>query len=340
MGRREKILAIAIGLAATAFVLYMAVDKLVLSKVDGLRKQEANLQKQMALNEARRDEYERQASRLPGLLDRTFGSDENIASSRVQTRLTKLLNTSGLKILLTSQGGPKVQGKYKEISWQVVAQDGKLEQIINFMFLLNSEPYLHHVEGLSLTPKHRRGTMDMKLRFVTIVPARRGADEILPGEAAQAPPDLKALQTEHRRQYDVIASRDPFRPYVKRPEPVKPTPPPEPVADKAPPPPPAIRQKVVSLASWAGQQEVHVRDIKTGKTDVLKPGQDLAGGKIVMIDYRRMPMPGSPELLSASRVILQKGQDYWAIELGQETGASRKLAPGNLPEELSAEKVN
>ena len=336
MGRREKILAIAIGLAATVFVLYMAVDKLVLSKVDSLRKQEAKLQEDIILNEAKRGQYERQASRLPGLLDRTFGSEEYVASERVQARLTKLLKASGLKILLTPQGGPKVQGKYKEISWQVVAQQGKLEQIINFMFLLDSEPYLHRVENLTLTPKHRSGTMDMKLRFVTIVPARRGAEETPPGEVAQAPPDPQALQSDQRKQYDIIASRDPFRPYLKRPEPPKPPPTPPKIAEGPSPPPPPARQKIVSLASWAGQQEVHVRDVKTGKTDILKPGQGLAGGKIVMIDYRRMPMPGSPEVLSASRVIVQKGQDYWAIELGQETAASHKLAHDNLPEELSS----
>jgi len=181
----------------------------------------------------------------------------------------------------------------------------------------------------------------MKLRFVTMVPAKRSGADIAPGQAAQAPLQLGVLQASPRKQYDIIVSRDPFRPYVKRPDPPKPPPEPKPavVVSKpaTPPPPTPARLRVVSLTRWAGQQEIQVRDVKTGKTDVLKPGQDLAGGKIVMIDYRRMPMPGSPEVLSYSRVILQKGSEYWAVELGQEIATSRRLTGDNLPEQLSGE---
>ena len=66
-----------------------------------------------------------------------------------------------------------------------------------------------------------------------------------------------------------------------------------------------------------------------------KPGDELAGGKIVMIDYRKMPFPKKPALLSQSRVILIIGEDYWAIERGNTLADKHKLVPEQLPENLA-----
>jgi hypothetical protein len=83
-----------------------------------------------------------------------------------------------------------------------------------------------------------------------------------------------------------------------------------------------------------GQQEIMVLDTNQNKTASYKPGDELAGGKIVMIDYRKMPFPKKPVLLSQSRVILIIGEDYWAIERGNTLADIHKLAPGQLPEHL------
>ena len=49
------------------------------------------------------------------------------------------------------------------------------------------------------------------------------------------------------------------------------------------------------------------------ETKSYKLGDTLAGGIIVMIDYRQMPLPKKPELFSQSRVIVSIETDYWAI---------------------------
>ncbi len=82
---------------------------------------------------------------------------------------------------------------------------------------------------------------------------------------------------------------------------------------------------------------MHVRDVQTGLLRVYGLGDDLAGGRIAVIDYRPMPMPSKPEILSGSRVILQTGQEYWAVELGQSVNEKRLLTSEQLPEQLRAE---
>ena len=78
-----------------------------------------------------------------------------------------------------------------------------------------------------------------------------------------------------------------------------------------------------------------VLDSNQNKTVNYKPGDDLAGGKIVMIDYRKMPFPKKPALLSQSRVILAIGEEYWAIERGNTLADRHKLATEQLPANLA-----
>ena len=56
-----------------------------------------------------------------------------------------------------------------------------------------------------------------------------------------------------------------------------------------------------------------------------------------MIDYREMPFPGRPQVYSGSRLVLQIGKDYWAVELGQNLSERRKLPEGDLPARLRGE---
>jgi len=63
--------------------------------------------------------------------------------------------------------------------------------------------------------------------------------------------------------------------------------------------------RVVSLSEWKGEPEVHVRDSTNQKTLRYRPGDTLAGGTIVMIDYRPLPLPGNEAIKSFSRVILK-----------------------------------
>ncbi len=57
-----------------------------------------------------------------------------------------------------------------------------------------------------------------------------------------------------------------------------------------------------------------------------------------MIDYRELPKPEKPKLLSSSRVILKIGEDYWAVDLGQILTKKRRLEGQLVPQELRNKK--
>ena len=67
----------------------------------------------------------------------------------------------------------------------------------------------------------------------------------------------------------------------------------------------------------------------------LKPGDQLAGGRIVMVDYRLMPRLDKPKLFSQSRAIVKVGRYYWAVDLGQRLSEKRRLETSQLPPELA-----
>jgi hypothetical protein len=343
MNRREKILALVVGSAVTLFVGYLLVNGLFISELGRQNDRKTELLAQIEQTQRQKDRDDTVAARLPGLLDLTFGSDVNVASAGISKRLGDLLAASGLKnnISLSPQGGRKIRTAdgsevaADEITWRVTTE-GKLDQLIDFLYLLDAEPYMHRVEGLTLTPMFKSDDISMSLRFLSLVPANLKKDEPLPvGTAAQDfPEDL--LGSGERRIYEVIAQRDAFRPYVKY---TPPPPEPEPVRPERPtdpptPPQPTVRQKVVALSTWAGQPEVDVQNIANGKVESLKQGEPLAGGQIVMIDYRMMQMPGEDDELSPSRVIVRKDDAYWAVELGQEVSTARLLPQDQLPPEL------
>ena len=148
--------------------------------------------------------------------------------------------------------------------------------------------------------------------------------------------EAKALAEENRSLFAAITKRAFFLPYQKKPAP-PPAPPPttKPEAPAAPPPPGPETYKIVSLSEWQGQHEIMVFDTNQNKTANYKPGDTLAGGKIVMIDYRKMPFPKKPALLSQSRVILSIGEEYWAIERGNTLADIHRLESDQLPTNLA-----
>jgi len=84
------------------------------------------------------------------------------------------------------------------------------------------------------------------------------------------------------------------------------------------------------LSEWDGKPEVHVHDLRTKQTRCYRPGDELAGGVIVKVDYRPMPKPGHEFLKSYSRVILKMADEFWAVERGQTLAQKYKLKPEQL----------
>ena len=93
---------------------------------------------------------------------------------------------------------------------------------------------------------------------------------------------------------------------------------------------------MVGLPSWGEKQDVFVKDTSSGQVRRYKIGDTLANGKIVMVDYRPMRKPDKPQFLSPSRVIVQIGRDYWAVNLGSSLRQKHRLKRYQLPPELQS----
>lgn len=199
-----------------------------------------------------------------------------------------------------------------------VGVEGPEARLETFMARLQRDPYLRlaadPVEADAAAPNEGR------IEFQVAAHATRyNAVELAAKPADQA-----------RGQYALISERDLFRPYIK-----KPPPPPQPQEVAAAPVNRPAQLKVVGLPTWKGKPTVVVRDAAAGATQTYAVGDKLIGGEIVMVDYRPLPDPRKPQLLSSSRVIVRLGREHWAIEIGGTLADKRKLQGTQLPEELN-----
>ena len=187
------------------------------------------------------------------------------------------------------------------------------------------------VENITLLPVGDAAEVRIDFQFLSLVvgPTKLARQERLKTREVRG----ETLLSEERPLFAAITKRAFFLPYQKKPDP--PPTSPKPTPPSVPPPPGPETYKIVSLSEWQGQPEIMVLDSNQNKTVNYKPGDDLAGGKIVMIDYRKMPFPKKPALLSQSRVILAIEEEYWAIERGNTLADKHKLAPEQLPANLA-----
>ena len=234
--------------------------------------------------------------------------------------------------------GSQVKGVYSELG-RAIRVRGGLKNIIDFLYLLETEPHLHRLDQVSITPVPKNNDVDLQVRYVTPVMDLKPEDKMVTDQVPTTAPVM--LDTATRELYEPIAVRDLMRPYIQRPAT---PPPPTPVASTprgnppTPPTPPTgaspSRFRVVGLPDWTDDQEVLVTDSATRQIRSYKAGDTLGGGVIACVDYRPMPSKANPELLSPSRVILKVGPDYFAVELGENLTDKRRLPAGMLPEHI------
>lgn len=343
MNRREKILASCIGGLIGVFALGFGVRGFVLAPIKTIDRNAAVVRDKLdKLAKDRRAFFDAE-DRMKSWALTTFADTVDQASAKSGEMLTKLILKSGLPeedFTRLPVGPRKLLGAAaQEIGWNVQG-DGKLTDVIDLVYLLQMSPYLSRIEGLSIKAGDAPGYVRVSFRFLTLV--------------IDSAPDVKrkeliakyALESPERHIFDGIVSRDLLRPYIKRPPPPS-APPSTPGTSPgnlaqnggkpaAPPGPESFR--VVSLSEWMGEPEIHVRDLSVQKTTRYKAGDPLAGGKIVCVDYRPMPMPGNELLRSDSRVIVKIGGDYFAIERGRTLADKRKLTPEQLPSGIAKAK--
>lgn len=326
MNGRERNLLILVGSLAGVIVLGFGLRYLITQPLQERDKQIGSLRLELNKVAAERRAYFDNEDKLKALTQLTFSDDVDKASAKSGEMLTKLILQSGLpeSDFTRLPVGPRKLRGASEVGWNVQG-DGALAQVVNLLFLLQGSPYVHRVENVTISPGDGAGKVRVRLLFLTLVMAPA------PTVEWREPLPRFTLNSPERRIFDSIVSRDILRPYIKRP-PVPPAIAARGSAGGAKPLATPENLRVVSLSEWGGVSEVHVRDQVNQSTLRYKPGDALAGGVIVMVDYRPLPMPGNEALKSFSRVIVKIGPEYWAIERGRTLADIYKLAPDQWPE--------
>jgi len=331
LNAREKILAGVVGGIVGVFVLGFGVRAALIKPLKDIDKRIATSKATFAKINAEKLQSFSTEDRMKVAATKTFGDSVDQASATSGEILTKRILQSGLEENdFTRLPSPprKLKGA-QEIGW-IVQGEGPLTNIVNLLFVLENSPYLHRVENLSVLNGEAPGRVKVRFRYLTLVL------DPSPEVTRKALPDKFALESTERRSYDDIIARDIFRPYIKRPPPPPPKPGKTNPGSTAPTPagPGPESFKVVSLSEWNGLPEIHVLDGTGQRTIRYRPGDQLAGGTVVCIDYRELPMQGS-FALSESRVILKVGGEFWAIERGKTLADKYKMAADQLPRELT-----
>lgn len=333
MNTREKVLAgVVAGLVGT-FVLGYGLYALINKPLKEIDKRTAVLREKLDKVKAEKRAYFAAEDQVKAMTLRTFADTIDQASAKSGEMLTRTILSSGLQEMEFTRlplGPRKLKGA-NEIGWSVQGE-GPLASVVNLVFQLQESPWLHRLESLTVTAGDLPGAVRIRFRYLTLV--MDPAPDVQRTELVAA----HSIESNERRLLDSLVDRDILRPYIKRPPPppTAPTGTSPGAAPGTPPAPPGPESfKIVSLSEWQGQPEIHVRDMVNQRTARYKPGDSLAGGTVVMVDYRPLPMPGNSGLQSFSRVLLKIGTDFWAIERGKTLADKRRLAPSEFPAELA-----
>lgn len=79
---------------------------------------------------------------------------------------------------------------------------------------------------------------------------------------------------------------------------------------------------------------------QTRNVTTLGVGDRLAGGTIVMADFRWMTSVNDEDRQTPSRVIILIGDSYWAVDLNMNIRDRYRLGPDRLPPELLQEQAS
>jgi len=331
MTGREKTLAGVGGFTAMVFVTYLAASRLFLGPAADCLKQADDVQANIDRAEAAQRQVPVHQAHLVALAARSFGSDELRVSERMRAVVTHVVTRSGLgtqNLSLKPLVGTRLPGVYREIAWSIRVR-GELDDVVNFMYLMAREPHLHRLDNVVLTPAGGSpGQVDLQARCASLVLESPKGERLATDAGGDMPMDARLLQASERSQYEVIAARDLFRPYIQRRSRTE-AGAQEARSPSAETPPPGDR--LVGLPTWDGKTDILVWNDSAAKVVSYKPGDELAGGKIILVDYRPMPLAKKPEILSPSRVVIRIGAEYYAVELGQNLSEKRPLAESEWP---------
>ncbi len=326
MNPRTRLLAFAaLGLAGLIIVGFL-VKGIVVRPLRALDDQIVQLRVKLNGLEQERRAFLAADAEVRAAATRMFGGDADDAQAQLGAILTAQIVAVNLReadFTRMPSGRRRLPGA-EEIGWTIQGE-GPLSRVLDLLFVLQQDPRLHRLESLALSPASEGSRVRVRFRYLSLVfnpaPDFKPATNLVQAN----------LDSPQRRRYNAITHRDLLRPVV--------------AADREPPPPPpadpaqqanadAQNLKVVSLSSWENQPEAHLYDARNQKTIVCRPGEKLLEGELALVDYRPLPWPDKPELLSYSRLIWRIGEEYWAVEMGQTLAERRRLSATELPSSL------
>jgi hypothetical protein len=321
MKTRETLLLRAVFCLLLVFIGPCSIKTIFVMPLKELKSQVAALQDKLRQYNQDQQAYVSAQQYLKEMAPRLFGGDADTATAEAGKMLTEQIVRLGLQESQFSRVpvGPRRLRGAQEVGWSVQGE-GPLAKMIDLMFVLEQTPQAHRLENLVLSAGDTPGRIKARFRYLTLV---------VEVKDARPKADLQprfTLDSPQRRFYDGIVQRDLLRPYVPRP--------PAEVTAGARPASSLDVLRVVSLSQWGGAPEVDICETNSMKISIFKVGDTLAGGRIVMVDYRPLPLPGKPGFVSDSRVILKVGTNYWAVERGQILSSKYPLGPEQLPAEL------
>ena len=344
MEQREKILAI-IAFSATALVVvYLLLVKMVIEPTATASRQADSLEVEVEKLSLRVNRESMYRGQLHDYVANSYGDEVTVASGKSRDFLVKQftrLGISGEDMSVTPVTGRTVGGG-REVGW-VVRLKGSQPKLTELLYQLQTDPHLHRVDTVTWTPVQNSTDLTLQFRFATLV-----LDAVEGQSAPEIDPDklpVPKIGSNERKMLAMITERNIFLPYIKKPPPpppptrTTPRPPTNNEDPPPPPPPPPPPFQVVGLPSWGSTSadvEVIVKDLKTQTTRTYKVGESMLGGEIVMVDYRPLPLPKKPEMLSHSRVLVMIGPEIWAVELGHEFKDKHKLDPRQIPDSVQA----
>ncbi len=236
-----------------------------------------------------------------------LGSQQAVVEHRLRGMLSEIGERNGLQEVVVTHGRPRAVSSPADERGSGISRGfrrllgdrsdfavvrgrvqglGSLEDAVRTLADLRAQPWVHRVEGFTITPKGREGEIfELKADYATIfAPELVEGDRDAPALASPARADVEALAA--------VVSRAPFR-FAEAPV-EAPPPPPPPVVVKsdppAPPPPPYDRWRVTGvLESLEGEGGVEVMLYRTdtGETLNLRVGQSVLGATLRKADGER-----------------------------------------------------
>ncbi len=249
---------------------------------------------------------------LVAIEETALGPTGELAEHRLRALLTDLCTSGGLREYVIACREPKAVGNpaanenpmefSREMRRQAdflvietsVTGSGSLDACMRTVALLESQPWLHRVSGVSLQPRGKeRVQFDLSAQLVTV---------LMPDLASDHTGDSAVVVDVDPSAWASVIARNPFVVAPPLPEPASA------VAEVAPEP---TRAKPKPLGDWmvtglmrtSGGGEAILSNTKTGESRVLIPGAELLGMQVSTI--------------LVSEIVMMEGESGYRVALGR-----------------------